>query len=456
MTTTYPVRVDARLDPGLTRWLWLVKWFLAIPHYLVLSLLWSAFGLLSVAAFLAILVTGRYPRALFDFNLGVLRWTWRVAYYTFGALATDRYPPFSLGEQPDYPATLHIAYPERLSRGLALVKWLLAVPHLVIVGVFLGGGGYLASRAGEWAVTPAGGLVGVFVLIAGVVLLFTGRYPRGVFDFVLGLDRWALRVAAYVGLMTDAYPPFRLDTGGEEPGTTTLDTPPDRPAPVHRTPPRGSTGRVVAAVLGVLLLVAGAGFSGAGTIALWADQTQRDPLGGLGPPARSLHTDAYALESGVFELHHQVGGMLGGGWMGEVRLSADSPVFLGIGPAGEVDRYLSAVERDRVVGVGAEPAYRHLAGEAPRTPPGLQRFWVASGTGSLTWQAEPGRWTAVVMNADGTRVVDTSVTASVTVPELGVVAWLLIGSGVLLLLLGGVLLFVAVIRPDQIRGETHA
>ena len=215
----YPVAVDGELDPNLSRGLWLVKWLLAIPHYVVLAFLWLAFFALTVVAFFAILFTERYPRGIFDFNVGVLRWTWRVAFYSYSALGTDRYPPFSLGPEPDYPARLDVPYPERLSRGLVLVKWwLLAIPHYLVVSIFGGGwsfGAWWWWRWGDWGghhwVGWSGGLIGLLVLIAALSLLFRGRYPRDVFHFVLGMNRWSYRVLTYAALMRDEYPPFRLD-----------------------------------------------------------------------------------------------------------------------------------------------------------------------------------------------------------------------------------------------------
>ncbi len=192
----YTVSVEGELDPTLGRWLWLVKWFLIIPHVIILLFLWVAFVVLTVVALFAIFFTGRYPRGIFDFNVGVMRWSWRVGFYSYSALATDRYPPFSLSSR-DYPANLEVEYPEQLSRGLVLVKWwLLAIPHYLVVSILQGGEG------------P--GLITLLALFGAVRLLFKGQYPRDIFELVLGFNRWTLRVAAYAGLMTDEYPPFRL------------------------------------------------------------------------------------------------------------------------------------------------------------------------------------------------------------------------------------------------------
>ena len=214
-----PVRIEGHLDPSLSRWLWLVKWLLGIPHYIVLAFLWLAFAVLTVVAFFAILFTGRYPRAIFDFNVGVMRWTWRVSFWSYSALGTDRYPPFSLADDPSYPARLDVAYPESLSRGLVLVKWwLLAIPHYIVVGIFAGGAwATWTGKGGTVASLGDGGLIGLLVLFVGVALLFTRRYPQALYDFILGMNRWVARVVAYAALMTDEYPPFRLDQGGDEP-----------------------------------------------------------------------------------------------------------------------------------------------------------------------------------------------------------------------------------------------
>jgi hypothetical protein len=230
---SYPLRLEGTLDQPLSRGLWLIKWLLAIPHFLILFFLWIGLLASTVIALFAILFTGRFPRSLFDFNVGVLRWSWRVGFYSYSALGTDRYPPFTLHDVPDYRARLEVAYPQELSRGLALVKWwLLAIPHYLIVAVFLDTGWTLWGAHGGWGAATSGGLITLMVLIAAVVLLFTARYPSQIYDFVLGMNRWVFRVAAYALLMTDRYPPFRLDMGGEEPAP--------KPFAATKTPPAGS------------------------------------------------------------------------------------------------------------------------------------------------------------------------------------------------------------------------
>lgn len=218
----YPARLNAWLDPDLSRALWLVKWILAIPHFIVLFFLWVGFAVSTIVAGFAILFTGRYPRPIFNYNVGVLRWNWRVSFYAYSALGTDRYPPFSLAAT-DYPADIEVDYPDRLSHGLVLVKWwLLVIPHLLIVSIISGGTWWWTSGDSDrWTGTADTGfsLLGLLVLIAAVILLFSGRYRTGLFNFIIGLNRWVYRVIVYAALMRDEYPPFRLDQGPLDPGT---------------------------------------------------------------------------------------------------------------------------------------------------------------------------------------------------------------------------------------------
>jgi hypothetical protein len=190
-----PVRVRCD-DDAPSRGLWLVKWALAVPHYPILILLYLVYPLLTIVAGVAILFTGRYPRPIFDFNVGILRWSWRVMNYRFPMNSTDKFPPFTLASRPDYPGDLEIDYPEQLANWAVLVKsWLLAIPQILIC----------------WAMIP---LLHVVCYVAAVWLLFTGTIPRDMFDLLMGIVRWRYRVAVYVSLMRDEYPPFRLDPGG--------------------------------------------------------------------------------------------------------------------------------------------------------------------------------------------------------------------------------------------------
>lgn len=490
----HPVRVSARLDDHLSRWLWLVKWLLAIPHFLVLVFLWAAFVVLSLVALVAILFTGRYPRSIFDFNVGVLRWGWRVTYYTYGALGTDQYPPFTLEERPDYPAHLQVAYPEHLSRGLVLVKWwLLAIPHYLVLGFFLGGGAYAASDdlSSGWN----GGLIGLLVLFAGVLLLFTGRYPRSIFDLVLGLNRWVLRVAAYAALMTDVYPPFRLDMGGDEPdtGVPALDagaldaqaldaqapTPytgaPAEPQPAPAagpvgpqatgaaTPPaqRWGGGRILAVVVGSVMAMTSLGLLSGGAALYVADNVLRNDDGYLMSSAATLESPGLAVTSRSVELETDPAGVdLARRWLGTVRIVARSQtpddVFVGVAPSSDVDAWLDGVAHSTVVeapGGDGDPDTAFIDGDTAALPPGDETFWVASAAGEgrqeLTWEPEDGDWTVVVAATEGTAPVVTRVAVGAEVPVLDNVAAGLVVAGALLLPLAALVLWLAVRRRTE-------
>jgi len=466
---SYPVYVDARPAPDqLSRWMWLVKWVLVIPHVVVLVFLWAAFVVLSVVALLAIIATGRYPRGIFDFNVGVLRWSWRVAYYSYGALGTDRYPPFSLAEDPDYPAHLQVDYPEHLSRGLVLVKWwLLVLPHYLVLVFFVGMGAEAARRVEGLYWVWDGGLIALLTLIVGLALLFTGMYPRGLYDLLLGLNRWVLRVAAYAGLMTDAYPPFRLDQGGPEQLAFPTGAPPAGPAPAHLaapaspaplaappTPPRPTSswtaGRVVAVVAGSVAVLLGMTATVGGIpLIMWQSSLRDD--GYVTTPTWGVDTAGYAVVTDEVVLE---GAWLNEG-LGDVRLRAvsdDGDIFLGVATAQDAAAYLDGVARTvRSNGVFEDD----VPGDAPAVPPADAGIWIASASGTrpleLELEPEPGRFVAVVMAADGQAGVHAAVDVGAALPWLGAAAAVTFPGGLVLLGLGvaGIVLAVRAASPAR-------
>jgi hypothetical protein len=173
------------------RFLPLVKWLLAFPHFVVLAFLFLGVAVAKLIAFFAVLFTGRYPRGIFDFIVGSFRWSWRVIAYV--QLLRDEYPPFSLEDDPDYPAHLEIEYPENgIDRWRPLVQWLLVIPFLIVASLLA-----IIQRAAT--------LIGVFVI------LFTEELPEILFRLIVVPQRWGVRGLAYAMFMVDRYPPFDFD-----------------------------------------------------------------------------------------------------------------------------------------------------------------------------------------------------------------------------------------------------
>ncbi len=459
----YPVRVEGHLDRP-SRWLWLVKWLLVLPHCIVLAFLWIAFVLLSLVAFVALLFGGRYPAGIFDFNVGVLRWSWRVAFYAFAANGTDRYPPFTLADVPDYPARLEIAYPEGQRHGFPLIgRWLLGLPQYVVAGVFAGGAGSAGwSLTEHWQLAPSwGGLIGFLVFVAVVVLLFRGEYPRSLFDFVLGLNRWVLRVGAYAALMTTEYPPFRLDGGEREPGEMTIPIP-VAPATTGAGA-RWGAGRVLGVVVASLVVLGGLAALAAGGTAVVFDRTQRDASGYLMTGATAYSTGTYALVSDSYRTGAAGERFVARDLLGTVRIrtTGSRSLFVGIGPAAAVDSYLAGVRHEVATRFDAGHTHFRLhAGAAPSAPPTARHFWVAqsigSGTQTLSWSPSSGDWRVVVMNADGSGDVRADLAIGARLPHLLWIGIGVLGAGALLLLVGAGGLFAAVprrrLQPSQSEG----
>ena len=184
-----PVRFDLEYPDELSRLLIFVKWLLVIPHLFVLYALGAVQAVITLIAFFAILFTTRYPEGLFKIAVGVMRWQANVSAYTL--LLRDEYPPFSW-DSGEYPVTVEIEYPDTLNRWLPLIKWLLIIPNLIVL--------MLVAL-----------IAYLLIFVAWFAILFTGKFPRGMFDFVVGVQRWSLRVNAYIYLMRDEYPPFSTE-----------------------------------------------------------------------------------------------------------------------------------------------------------------------------------------------------------------------------------------------------
>jgi hypothetical protein len=188
VSPSFPVEFDVEYPERLSRLLIFFKWLLIIPNAIVLYVVGIVAGLFTFLAWFAILFTGRYPRGMFNFVVGYYRWSFNLTAYLY--LMRDEYPPFSL-ESGRYPLTFEVEYPEHLSRLLIFFKWLLVIPNIIVFYFVMLG----------WMVTT---------FIAWFAILFSGRFPKGLFNFSVGVLRWNARLDAYVLLLRDDYPPFSL------------------------------------------------------------------------------------------------------------------------------------------------------------------------------------------------------------------------------------------------------
>lgn len=188
-TSGYPVRFDVEYQESHSRLLLFFRWILAIPHLLLIYVLGALSNVCVLIAIFAILFTKKFPKGLYDFVVNIGRWQSNVAAYA--AMLRDDYPPFSW-EPGQYPVTYEVDYPGEFKRFAPLYKWILAIPNVIVLYIVM--------------------IVAVLLwVVAWFAILFTGKMPRGIHDFLVGTGRWAARSQAYYALMlTDQYPPFSM------------------------------------------------------------------------------------------------------------------------------------------------------------------------------------------------------------------------------------------------------
>jgi hypothetical protein len=190
---TEPVRLDLEAPYEVARWRPLVHWLLAIPHFFILEFVNAGVGVLTMISFFTILFTEKIPDGIFNFMVMGYRYQWRVASYVL--FMREDYPPFEFEMQTEDPGTdparLSIDNPGEWGRFKPLYKWLLAIPHLLLLLIF--GIGALFA----W--------IGAFFAV-----LFTGSYPPGMRDYLVKVIRYQMRIQAYACLLRDEYPEFGL------------------------------------------------------------------------------------------------------------------------------------------------------------------------------------------------------------------------------------------------------
>lgn len=194
LPASYPAHLEFQADYQISRWRPLYQWVLAIPQLMVAGALGSLRNALTVISLVTVVFTEEIPRPIFDAIAMCYRYEWRAMSYAL--FLHEDYPPFDFDlsasdDRMEPHTTVSFEYPDHLDRWAPLYKWLLAVPHYVVLFCL-------------WLAAGAAVIFGFFAV------LFTGEYPHGARDFLVDVYRYGLRVQAYVGLLTDRYPPFSL------------------------------------------------------------------------------------------------------------------------------------------------------------------------------------------------------------------------------------------------------
>ena len=189
-SASYPVSYDIDVPESLSRWLWLFKGFLLIPHMIILWFLGVASMFVLALSWLIIVITGRQPKSLWDFLLGVNRWSLRTNAYA--SHMTDKYPPFSMSDEPTYPVRINAEFATIRSRLSVFFRWFMLIPQWIVVW-------FLSS------------VFWILMWINILIVIFSGKPHSEIFEFMIGMNRWMARVNLYGQLITDQYPPFSLE-----------------------------------------------------------------------------------------------------------------------------------------------------------------------------------------------------------------------------------------------------